>query len=735
MTVNYAAKDLFAKLLASENITIRRGAFDTAYFDTNKRELGLPRWNINLDMPIGHEVGHALFTPNEGWMETVKANRIPKSYYNIVEDIRIERMIQIKFPGLRQCFIKGYRELQARNLFEIGAKTKHVTAKTHNFIDRLNLKAKLRTLIMVDFSEEELPYVKMAHAAETWDEVVTAAEAIYAYSKEKHEKNDNKNADEDDGEETPPPNSKGIDEPGDSEFNPSHDADEDENTYGKANVGDDDETDDEETGSSTNSVEDEGGDDDDDDDVDRKEKDQESGTGAGRCEEDMPDKTLTESVTDAALDQGMKDLVERDDNGNIQIVMELPEQRLMDTVIASYVQVKTQRSNIGRRSYLPSTKEAMGEAIEFENEHRAVVNGMVKEFELRKKAHIYSRATVSKTGSLDLNKLHEYKTNDDIFLRSTKLAEGKNHGMIMLIDYSASMDQVMRKVMVQVLQLAMFCKKTNIPFQVFGFSDGNSSDRELEKLAKSSRHSFYRTADERAAQDHPASLIANGLLGVKVFELLSSSLSKTDYKEAFATLVGSFYKFGGRRSPSTFEDTRGTPLNAALLVLPKIIRDFRNRHQIEKLAFVALTDGESAGIGGMSVDVGGGHVIHTNTETLIDNLRRYGVDTITNFFLVSSWTKRALEEAIGVEYHRGGPDEKLIRSGWRKNGLFTFKDMKGYDLRILINSRSSIMNGETEEFEPAEDATKNVIASAFRKFSINKTKYRVIASEFSKTIA
>ena len=44
---------------------------------------------------------------------------------------------------------------------------------------------------------------------------------------------------------------------------------------------------------------------------------------------------------------------------------------------------------------------------------------MVKEFEMKKAADQYARAAVSKTGSLDMGRLHTYKFNDDIFKKVT----------------------------------------------------------------------------------------------------------------------------------------------------------------------------------------------------------------------------------------------------------------------------------------------------------------------------
>ena len=61
---------------------------------------------------------------------------------------------------------------------------------------------------------------------------------------------------------------------------------------------------------------------------------------------------------------------------------------------------------------------------------------MVKEFECRKAADSYARATTSRTGILDCSKLHTYKYNEDLFKKVTTLADGKNHGLVFVLDWS-----------------------------------------------------------------------------------------------------------------------------------------------------------------------------------------------------------------------------------------------------------------------------------------------------------
>jgi hypothetical protein len=74
-------KSLLAKLLATEDVSIEHKNVETAYFDLKTRKIVLPNWKdmpeFLYDLFIGHEVGHALETPAEGWHNAV-TNHSPK---------------------------------------------------------------------------------------------------------------------------------------------------------------------------------------------------------------------------------------------------------------------------------------------------------------------------------------------------------------------------------------------------------------------------------------------------------------------------------------------------------------------------------------------------------------------------------------------------------------------------------------------------------------------------------
>lgn len=110
-----------AKLMARENITVQViDGLKTADFDPVTRLLRLPNWpgltKDQLDLLIGHEVGHALYTDTSYLKTIMNANGKGKmspglmSYFNVIEDTRIERKMRSAFPGLRKSFYDGYKQ-------------------------------------------------------------------------------------------------------------------------------------------------------------------------------------------------------------------------------------------------------------------------------------------------------------------------------------------------------------------------------------------------------------------------------------------------------------------------------------------------------------------------------------------------------------------------------------------------------------------------------------------------
>ena len=174
-------KSTLAKLLAEEDIFVVHKQMETAYFNSKSRELGLPIWKDEdmtkdiYDLMVGHEIGHALWTPLD-MLEKAQVRKINHGFVNIIEDARIEKFAVRKYPGLVGVFKRGYTDLVKKDFF--GTADKDVN--TYNLIDRINIFFKTADTNIV-FSDEEKVWVDRTAKTETEDEVLDLAEELYAW--------------------------------------------------------------------------------------------------------------------------------------------------------------------------------------------------------------------------------------------------------------------------------------------------------------------------------------------------------------------------------------------------------------------------------------------------------------------------------------------------------------------------------------------------------------------------
>ena len=185
VNTNSDHKSTIAKLLATENIHVVHKKTQTASFNVATRELVLPIFKDSIsndlyDMFVCHEVAHALWTPLN-MLDKIKEQGIDKSVVNVIEDARIEAMIQKKYPGSVKNFKQGYQELLKKDFFGI----KNKDLKELNVIDKINIFYK--TGIDVKFTKEEKELSDKVGACKTPEDVLKLAVEIAGYHKQKEE--------------------------------------------------------------------------------------------------------------------------------------------------------------------------------------------------------------------------------------------------------------------------------------------------------------------------------------------------------------------------------------------------------------------------------------------------------------------------------------------------------------------------------------------------------------------
>lgn len=702
-------KSILARLLANENIDVIQDNVETASFDVKSRRLTLPFWKEMgkdvIDMLVGHEVAHALFTPLNG-IESYREHipGIPHDYVNIVEDIRIEKLILRKYPGLLGNFKRGYQYIIDQNIF--GTQDREI--KKMPFMDRLNLSMKARDLIEVPFTPEEKKYVEMARSVETWNDVLWVCKQLYGFVKAQAEEQ-KANPEEfarkilvlmdgdgqsggDQGEKINP---EDYDEIIDMRENAK--AFEESEGEGEGEEG---------TASGEKGEED-------------KKTVSQPGQGAGgeQVESINPDQVSTQR----AYDQKQGSMSEASDGKIFGQPISKELAKAAYTPVVDVIANRRERSK--RYNALHPFVYPEAEYIDFQRELKLQVTAMVKEFEMRKAAYRSARARTSTKGSLDVNKLHTYKYNDHLFKQMTTLADAKNHGMMMLIDYSGSMYKSLPSVIRQLMVLVSFCKRVGIPFQVFGFTSGG-----------------YRDAYVRKHMDTTRAFI--DMTGTNIFELFNSKMTKVQYDEAmkmiFAQTTGQAHN---DRLASQFECLGGTPLNQALIVMDKLIDVFRSTYNVDKMNFVTLTDGDGENLCLSSgyarnqyVEVAGKMIQLNNsnavTTQIIKAFGEKGIKTL-NYFVADSYSLN------GEMYRTYGYLERDVftktKRQLNKEGMLVVDNSLGYARRFIMTASKDDL--DVDELEIKENASTAQIAKQFSKHVGDKKKLRKIAQKFAEIVS
>ena len=451
MQYSVESKSQLAKLLASENLTVEHKKVQTASFNLRDRVLTCPIWKDMTgemyDLMLGHEVGHALETPEEGWHDAVTTGKSQfsknfKQFLNVIEDARIEKKIKRKFPGIKPSFIKAYGQLLDRDFF--GIKNEDVNALP--FIDRLNLFTKGGYNLGIKFNTEEEPLLREVESCETWEDVVRVTGAIFDYSKKEQQDINKIQQDIEFG------NYRESD-------NGDYDYSDDEYEY--------EESDGESDGTESVKGNDETDSDDEDDYVNEINRNKETSNSDGYYDNFEPTCETDETFRDneaLLLDAKSKEFV------YVNIPKFYPQHS-----ITSYKRVHELMENHWTKYYentIPEHRSFQDSLLkEFKNRNDRYVSLLAKEFEMRKAASKFSKQKISETGDIDISRIYKYQVDDNIFRKMMRIPKGKSHGLVLLLDRSGSMDGNMQSSIEQILILTMFCRKVNIPFVVYGFGN------------------------------------------------------------------------------------------------------------------------------------------------------------------------------------------------------------------------------------------------------------------------
>ena len=727
MPVNHEIKSQLAKLLATEDLIVEHRSVETAQFNVRTRVLTLPNWDYAsdnvFDSLVAHEVGHALYTPDRDWW--LEGYKMSPQFVNIAEDVRIEKLMKRRYGGIAKTFYRGYNELNNQDFFELDDKD----LDTLNLADRVNLYFKVGSWVDISFSSIETPIVDLIKNAETFDETLSAAEALYNFCKQEQESN--QETEQVSGKIVGESSTSSMEDDVDLDYNPSSDSESGSDPQGS-------------------------GMDDVNSDIDNSNSDPSNPVG-GTNGTNEPIAQTADSLSEALKNLNNKN------NTRENTYVELPELDLNRVIINNNVihneidlhwAAEIERFAERRQQFhhLPEDifEEVDSQYAKFKRDSQKEVNYLVKEFECKKSASAYARATTAKTGVLNTSKLHTYKYNEDLFKKITVLPDGKNHGLVFVLDWSGSMAHVMEDTIKQLYHLLWFCKKVQIPFEVYAFSNDCpfvNDDQTGVRLPAYDREDYVALVEETFS-----------LMNLFTSNVNSKTLEE-QMKSVFRIACSFHYNSWVTYTIPMGMNLSGTPLNESLIALHKIIPTFQKKYNVEKVQCVILTDGEGAPLryskkfhrhwDGEDGFMGSNQI---DDRSVIRNRKTgysYSLQGLCYWAGVTNVLLKDLRQSfpntnfIGIRLIGGRDANPFIRiyseyedrdklmADWKKHKAINIKT-SGYHSYFGLSS-SALANDD--EFEVKSDATKAQIKRAFFKSLKNKKMNKKILSEFVELVA
>ena len=748
----------------------------TAYFDIKSRTLVCPILKETIsaelyDLFMGHEVSHALNTPLDGWHDKVSSKgTIYKGYLNVIEDVRIEKMIKAKYPGLRKSFYKGYSELANMDFF--GTKGKDL--QTLNLIDRINLSYKIGSFAQIEFSDDEMVYIDRCETLETFEEVIQLADDLFE-RQQNETKDELESLTQEQLQDLLDDMQEGDDESSDTDtMSVEIDEESESDSSGEGAEANSEDEGEDSTGSST-----EGEESDSDEVSNEKESEEgelnsESTEGAeGKTAQEKLEEEMIKSETDETFRDKEGTLAKEDSYYSDPNYRELTTRIKYENII---VPVKEIQKNFDQEA--PYNDKIKTTVKKFTEDNKKIISYMVKEFEMKKAAASYNRSWNSKSGEIDMNKLAFYKLKEDIFNRVQVTPEGKNHGVVMTVDWSGSMSGNVRATIEQATLLSMFCRRLSIPFRLFAFSDSyireynenyGISDDDINAYSKRQKAGRLANQEKHFGKvvfpavdkfDHEGQYTgyemtdAWDLGNLSLLEIYNEKMSNREFTKAvenwFQLSSHCDSRYRGYNEETDYDDEwnipsklwlSGTPLDATLICMRDYLVDFKKEMNLDITSFIVLSDGASHGC------------FDTRNPYLVDRAinRTFKLEdrnSRTTHGLME-WVKETADcRTIGFYIS----DARGANIGWEASGFCNTKtDEYGpemekkkkefnalstsftdgcYDLAIFINAKKLRVDIDKDMIDVPEGATKGVLKRALVKAGTNKMQQRVILNQF-----
>lgn len=542
---------VYARLLAGSDLNVVHANIDTAGYCSENKTIYLPYFNKDVPEETkvhlsAHEVLHFLNPADYQYEEEV--NERKPVILNILDDCRIEKNGVKRFAGLNYYFKHSYKYLDESGFLEgkgslidsdsTRTKIEKVMGSMDNvigqaddttapFLTRLNAHLKLNTIgrrnRTFEFTDEEDRVKKMCDDIETWEDVLVCHDEVLKLHEKEMQEHPERFKDGDPTENYNPLNSSDITDSNMETISVDE-------FLEKLKNGEIDPENIKKVKRSNYSPK------------DRKKAEEHAKQNPN---------TSTEQNDDNSFE--LNSLFD----GNKEISTYKVD--FSKTGISNVIPYQEVSQNIRERKYISANVK------EYISKKNNTIRDMVLTFNRLKNARQKLNEKRNITGEIDFNKVIHYQTDEKIFRSKVIRTKKKNHGFIMLLDYSGSMDGVLDILSDQIIRLASFCKRVGIPYKVYMFTSRGYQQRRNTPTPRLIDHNELDTNESTVLYEVLSSEIPNQNEAMSNFK--SVCLGKSNYS------------------------SNSTPIYSSLLAMPRLLREMEVRYRLDKLNLFVFTDG------------------------------------------------------------------------------------------------------------------------------------------------
>ena len=334
-------------------------------------------------------------------------------------------------------------------------------------------------------------------------------------------------------------------------------------------------------------------------------------------------------------------------------------------------------------SYLEEQQElrsAYDDAVTQYNHAVTIAKSLAAKYQIKKSAFERKNESFKATGQINLSRLANYKTSDEIFHNKLNVRQASNHGLVVILDISQSMRGKIDFLAMQFLITALYSKYAKINSEIYAFT---SRDKNIEIMPLVDQSTSIAKIRELFFSMHISNITENSYK-LQLLRSHSSADKLTDITDA-----------GKIQNTSLFAGRMGsTPLTQA-----KIFAYHRAMHMkllgIENVSVTFVTDGKAtdsnAANGGGTImcpysrrafNINGSNVLQTfNKMMRLQNIK------VFNIFVAKTGRQCNLRDTI-LNYCAGlDVDSALIEKVnalQTENDAIAVEELLGYNVFYAI---------------------------------------------------